>query len=283
MPALSDNGRGTTLKTVERSIAVLDLVASTAEPPRVRGVAAALGLNLSTAYHIVNTLLRTGYLSKEANGSLRIGPRIATLYAALVRGTDFSRQLRPFVEALAVESGDTAYLTRWDGGSVVIVAVAEGSQSLRVTGLQVGFSGSEDRRASGRAVLAYLSEADVNAVLNRLDPDTPRRNRAAGEARLRAQIDEVRRVGYATDEEDYEPGICCVAAPYFDAIGDVAGSVSISGPTVRSKMLREIGLPGVIAAAERISQLLAGTDLRSAPTSHRRAASERDLTDPHPT
>ncbi len=255
---VSDNDRGTTLKTVQRAIGVLDCVATSSEPPKVRRVAQALNLNLSTAYHLVNTLIEGRYLTKEPDGGLRIGPRIAVLYASLMRGTDLSRQLRPYIETLAADSGETAYLTTWNGGSVVIQAVAEGSQSLRVTGLQVGFSGSEDRRASGRAVLAYLPEIDVEAVADRLYVQVPAHLRRSRLANLESQLEEVRQSGYAVDNEEYEPGICCVSAPYFDATGKIAGSVTVSAPTVRAGALHRVALPRVLATAKRISDLLAG-------------------------
>lgn len=258
MAQISHNDRGTALRTVQRAIAVLNLIAARPEPPRVRDVARELGINLSTTYHLANTLMAGGYLARDDDGGLRVGPQIGVLYAALERGTDHSRLLRPYVDALASESGETAYLTRWDRGSVVIAAVAEGRQSLRVTGLQVGFSGFEDRRASGRAVLAYLPEAAVAAVVDRLFRELAPDERAGREATLAEKLAAVRALGYATDEEDYEPGICCVAAPYFDAAGKVAGSVTVSAPIVRLGTLRTAVLPRVRAVATEITRVLRG-------------------------
>lgn len=259
MLTASHKDKVTTLRTVERAISVLDLIATSFDPPRVRRVAQTLGLNLSTTYHLVNTLTANGYLTRDPNAGLHIGPRIAVLYAALERTADHVRELRPFVESLAFESGETAYLTRWDGKSVVIAAVAEGRESLRVTGLQVGFSGFEDRRASGRAVLAFLPGKDLETVAGRLYEGLPAAELTARRAHLETALGEVRSLGYATDEEDYEAGICCVAAPYFDAIGAVVGSVTVSAPTVRFGALRRTVLPRVRAAAADMTRVLGGT------------------------
>ena len=261
MIRVSDNEKTTTLRTVERAIDVLDLIATSTEPPRVRRVSEALGLNLSTGYHLVNTLMAIGYVVRDRDGGLRIGPRIAVLCAALEREGGHVRQLRPFVESLAAGSGETAYLTRWDGGSVVISAVAEGRQSLRVTGLQVGFSGSEDLRASGRAVLAFLPADDLEAVSRRLFGDLPAAERAERQAYLDAILVVVRAIGYASDEGDYEQGVCCVSAPYFDATGAVTGSVTVSAPMVRLGALRKTALPLVRAAATEMTSTLAGAGL----------------------
>ena len=260
MASISNNDRVTTLRTVERAMAILELVAASAEPPRVRAVSRAHGLNLSTTYHLVNTLLAREYLARDGDGGLRIGPRVAILHAALQRGTGDLRQLRPFVEALAFESGETAYLTRWDGRAVVITAVAEGRESLRVTGLQVGFSGSEDRRASGRAVLAFLGPDELRGVTDRLFSGLAPAERGDRLENLESKLAAARVAGYATDEEDYETGICCVAAPYFNAVGRVVGSVTVSAPTVRRGPLHELVLPRVRAAARDMTRTLGGSD-----------------------
>jgi DNA-binding IclR family transcriptional regulator len=260
MPRISDIDKKTTLRTVERAIGVLDLIATSTEAPRVRGISDALGLNLSTTYHIVNTLIANGYVARGVGGGLSIGPGVAVLHTALESGSGHVRQVQPFLQSLASESGDTAYLTRWDGASVVIAAVAEGRESLRVTGLQVGFSGCEDRRASGRAVLAFLPNEDLVAVTARLFGPLTLPDRAERQAHLDAVLAAVRAIGYATDEEDYAPGICCVAAPYFDAAGGVAGSVTVSAPMMRLGVLRRTVLPRVRAAARDMTRVLSEAD-----------------------
>ncbi len=264
---IRDDEAGTTLKTVERALRMLEIIAAHPGPVQVRQVAVELGHNVSSTYHLVNTLIAGGYLVKDGSGSLRLGPKIGMLSAALARGDDYASLLRPLIEQLAAACGETVYLSRWQRDRVVIQAVVESAQSLRVTGLTVGYSGSEDRRASGKAVLAFVPETTVDAVLQRAMPDATEAERAFRAARLRAELAMVRQYGFAFDNEDYEPGVCCVAVPYFDGAGEVAGSVAVSAPAARIDTLRHTICDQVRATAAQMSRLLHAPQAVEGPAS----------------
>src|SRR5688572_16565426 len=107
----SKNGDATGLKTVDRALSVLEIVATAPAPLPVRKVATALGHNVSSTYHLVNTLISRGYLAKDGAGELRMGARVGTLYASLTRSSDLARQMRPILDRLAAECEETVYLT----------------------------------------------------------------------------------------------------------------------------------------------------------------------------
>ncbi len=244
------------LKTIERALQVLELVAEAPSAPSIKDLAGLLDRNLSTTYNVVNTLIGAGYLTKDGLGNLRIGGRVAILNRALERDLDYARILRSFAEEVYASSGETVYLTRLSEGRVAIQLVLEGRQSLRVTGLAVGFSGSEDRRASGKAVMAHLPEPTVRAIVEQNHPGegTPRiQDRLDG---LAPALVAVRAQGFAFDDEEFEEGICCVAAPYFDVTGAVAGSLAASGPAVRRELVCGPIRESVVAAARRMSEAL---------------------------
>jgi DNA-binding IclR family transcriptional regulator len=168
---LSDNEKTpTTLQTVERALAFLETVAQARRPPRLKEVAEALGINVTTSYHLLNTLQMAGYLTRDSDGSLRIGGRTAILYQGLVRNFALGRELTPVIEELSGSTGETAYIAALNREKVIIQAVVEGDQAVRVTGLYVGFSGSEHIRASGKAVLAHLPDEQRNAALRHCMP-----------------------------------------------------------------------------------------------------------------
>ena len=245
----------TTLKTVERALQLLEIVASEPTPPGVREVADALGHNITSTYHLVNTMIASGYLTKNAAGRLSIGRKINELHAAYVKNSDFSAAVRPLVESLAGLTDETVYLTRFTANASVIEMVVESTRSLRVTGLRVGYSGSEDRRASGKAVLAYLPAAGLAEVFERLHPEleATRRSRALDE--LSRELLTIRENEFAFDDEDFEDGVCCVAVPYFGWDGAVAGAVAASSPSVRKERLLAEVRPLVAATARQATEL----------------------------
>jgi DNA-binding IclR family transcriptional regulator len=256
MPSSSNTESRTTLQTVERALSFLEFVAEARTPPRVRDVAEGLGLNITTTYHLFNTLLARNYITRDSDGKLRVGTRATLLYNSLVRTLAPSRELRPIVERLAAETDETAYLTSLVGTGVVIQAVIEGSQTLRVSGLNVGYSGQEHVRASGKAVLAQLSDPARTAVL---EPQLAMLGDAERQKFLGAfgaELEGIRSRGYATDDQGYERGICCVAAPYFGSDGQVVGSITISAPAVRYTRSKRTLTTAVIEAAAHASRIL---------------------------
>jgi IclR family acetate operon transcriptional repressor len=62
--------------------------------------------------------------------------------------------------------------------------------------------------------------------------------------------------GYAVDQEEFEEGVCCIAAPYFDLSGRVHGAVSVSMPTFRAPLMGDQIRPQVLRAAEEVSRVL---------------------------
>jgi DNA-binding IclR family transcriptional regulator len=204
---------------------------------------------------LVNTLIAAGYLDKNDAGRLAIGRKVSVLHAAYVRNSDFGEAARPLVAALGEGSGETVYLTRFTGDSSVIEQVVESTRSVRVTGLTVGFSGQEDRRASGKAVLAQLAPERLEQVFARLHPELADEERSNRLASLASELEAIRAQGYAFDDEDFEEGVCCVAAPYFGADGLVAGAVAASCPAQRVGRLRDTVRPQILRTAQQLTEV----------------------------
>lgn len=249
----SDNEkRPTTLQTVERALAFLETVAQARRPPRLKEVAQALGINTTTSYHLLNTLQMAGYLTREGDGTLRMGGRSAILYQGLVRNFALGRELMPVIEDLSASTGETAYIAALNREKVIIQALVEGDQAVRVTGLYVGFSGSEHIRASGKAVLAHLPARQRDAALSHCLPGA---STAALEVAIR-ELDNVRQQGLALDDGHFQDGVCCIAAPFFRSGGSVAGSLAVSVPAARFAAARERIADAVRSSARRASELL---------------------------
>src|ERR1700742_3430498 len=178
----------------------MEAVAQARQPPRLRDVAETLGINVTSSYHLLNTLQLAGYVTRDADGTLRIGGRAAILYRGLVRNFELGRELSPLVAALSATTGETAYIAALNRGKVFIQALVEGDQAVRVTGLYVGFSGSEHIRASGKAVLAQLPDDERDAVLEQCLPGATADERDV----VIGQLNRVRERGWALDDGSFQ-------------------------------------------------------------------------------
>lgn len=246
----------TTLQTVERALSFLETVAEAQRAPRVKEVASELGLNVTTCYHLLKTLQRRGYITRESDGTLRVGGRVAHLYQGMLRRFALGRDLHDIVQQVSVATGETAYLSAYSGDAVVIQSVVEATQAVRVTGLNVGYSGSEHVRASGKAVLAFLPHEKRAAMLNHSMGDSTVREYADTTARLDTEFEQIRRQGWAKDEEQFDNGVCCLAAPYFTADGSVLGSIALSAPSTRFHEAKDKLTEAICEAGWEISAYL---------------------------
>lgn len=244
------------LRTAARALSFLECIALADTPPKLKDVAAELGLNITTCYHLFNTLQDKGYVTRGPDGTLRIGGRVALLYRGLVRHLLFGRDLHPIVAELSDVTQETAYLASLNGNGVIVQDVVEGSQAVRVAGLHVGFRGSEHIRASGKAVLAHLDEEGQRAILEPITREMSKRARTQLRAQLDRDLEAVRAQGWALDDREFDEGVCCISAPLFGPSGEIAGSLAVSFPAERFEENKEKSLQALKEAASRASQML---------------------------
>lgn len=254
MDQISNNERG--LGTVRKALTLLDWVAAQPSPPSVRDCAVALGLNLTTSYHLVNSLCDARYLRKDAGRRLSVGPQVAVLYGVLARNAQPTRVLLPVLEDLRAKTGETCYLSSWESGEVLMQIVVESPQALRVSGLYAGSRGPAHCRASGKAMLAFIPEREREEYLARGPFQVVTGHTITDPDRLRAELHVTALRGYSVDQEEFEEGVCCIAAPYFDLSGRLRGAVSVSMPTFRAPLMGDRIRPELLRAADEVSRVL---------------------------
>jgi DNA-binding IclR family transcriptional regulator len=247
-----------TLQTDDRAFALLELVAMSPSALSVAEAAERLGLNISTCHHLVKTLEGRGYLKRDAARKLRLDSGVVRLSAAFTGVDNFDEELELILQRIAREVGETAFASEWDGNDMIIRHVVEGTYTLRVTGLTVGLSGTPHSRASGKAVLAFLPAESRSGWLDRsvLEPITA--HTITERAALETTLNDVRMAHYATDLEEFALGVCCVAAPYFNATGRVLGAITVASAKPRFEANFELYRDTVVSAASQITAILSG-------------------------
>lgn len=245
------------LGTVRRALRVLDLFVESRGPLSPRAIASRLGLNISSVYHLLNTLTHDGYVIRDpATARYALGAKVPRLYAAYVDTLGSSPRLSEIVQRLAAETHESAYLALYRAGQVVVAEIVESTQAVRVATLYVGYSENLHARALGKAVLAHVP---AEAVAAHFAAEPPRQLTRRTLVELDAIEAELRRVaahGYAEDLEEFAEGVCCAAAPFFGHDGLVAGALAISQPHFRYQRECERIVDAVRRAAHDASAAL---------------------------
>ncbi len=243
--------------SVLRAIAILETVASAPRGLTPKAISAALGLHLSTCYHLINTLAMAGYLTRRPDTQAYVlGAKIAYLNSAFLQTIPVMPVLMAQVQALHDQTGETAYLSRWQDGDLVITAIIEGQKPVRVQSLYVGYRGSAHAMALGKALLAYLPDAEREAFLERQPFPACTAYTITTAVALRRELLQVRQRGYSLDIEEFAPELCCVGAPIFDRQGHLQASIAVSIPRSRYERCQERLIEAVLGTARRASHNL---------------------------
>lgn len=222
----------TRIQSVSRAVSLLVAIAESSNGLTAKALSEKFGLSLPTTYHLLSTLWAEGMLAKDNARIFRLGPRAAVVAEAYNRLDSVPESYRDALQAIARRTGETTYLGAWRRGGVQVLDTAEGTQAVRVVGLDVGFTEDLHARASGKLLLAYASDDDRDAVLAgaRLRKLTP--HTITKKADLLAELAQVRNDGIAFDRQEFQLGVDCVSAPIWRG-GRVAACITVSSPTHR--------------------------------------------------
>jgi DNA-binding IclR family transcriptional regulator len=220
------------IAAVLRGLAVLDMFSREVSVVGIADIARTLGVHKSSASRVASTLAAAGYLrATGVQGHYRLGPRLISLGALADSGSGLEDLVMPHLRALSEATGETGHLAVLDGSQAVTIGVADGWHTVRMHSW-VGKSSPAYLSSMGKALLAGRSEAVVRGLYP--GPLEPATNRSITSVdRLLDAIESIRARGYATDDEELEIGLRCVAAPIFDRDGLVVGALSVSGPSQR--------------------------------------------------
>jgi DNA-binding IclR family transcriptional regulator len=259
------------IASLQRGLAILELLAEEPEGMLAKTVSFRAGLNLSTCYHLLNTLVACGYVVKLADtqrfaltGKLSYPP-----HAALEQARTLP-ELQPHLQALRDLTAETAYLSLRQGQEIVVGMIVESPQALKVSLLHVGYSGAAHATAYGKAILAYLDERDVMGYLAGFGLPSLTRNTIAEELTLLRELAAVRERGFSLDIEEFASGVCCIGAPIFGGSGRVVGSLAISLPASRYQAGRAPLTRHVVATARAATRALTVLGYTAPSPLHRR-------------
>jgi len=230
--------------------------------------AAEFGVPVPTMHHTLKSLAHAGLLEHDQNKRYVIGHRVGALSDAFLRQHAVPAHLRQPLEWIAETTEETAYLAAWRGPEIRILASVEGRQAVRVAGVHTGFYEHAHARATGKLLLAFADVARREGYLatHQLERVSPKA--VTDRIALLQQFERARELGYATDEDEFAPGVSCISCPIYDD-DDVVGALTVSAPTTRYLHNRSELLECVRRGAE-----MASSRQRS-PTASRRDALAR--------
>jgi len=205
-------------------------------------------LPVSTIHRFLANLEASGFLNCGSDGVYRLGISCFTIGQAALGQLDIRRVSLPYLQELNRQTRETIHLTVLHGLSVVYVEKLDSPEQLRIHS-RIGAAVPLHCTAVGKVMLAYMPDEERKKLLPQLTLKRLTPNTVGNLQELEAELNRVRKNGYACDLEEHELHIRCVAAPIWDHAGGVHASLSITAPMVRMPVTRLRQLAPVIQTA----------------------------------
>lgn len=242
-------------ESADRVADVLLLFAQSDRPLGVTEIAQSLSLSKAVVHRILQSLTtRSLTWVVPGESTYILGPAATTLSMRAWSQLDLRSLAAPILRKLRDDTRETTTLSVLIGHQRIYLDQYESPQEVKMV-VELGPRLPLHSGASSRAILAHLPEGVIDTAVAQLQELRPDLDVAA----YRDRLAEVRTKGYASSINERGTGSASIAAPFFDAHGNVLGSVSSSGPAFRyGEEGHEEHVRLVIDAARAITARLSG-------------------------
>ncbi|WP_208653923.1 MULTISPECIES: IclR family transcriptional regulator C-terminal domain-containing protein [Halomonadaceae] len=195
-------------------------------------VATRTGMNRARARRFLLTLHALGYVRKQ-NRHFELAPKVLQLGYAFLSANNYRSVIQQYLEDITAEIGESSSLGVLDGDDVIYVARSAASHRLMAISLSVGTRLPAAHTSMGRVLLAQLTDAELDAYLERVVLERYTDKTVADKQALHKCILKVRKQGYAISDQELDSGLRSLAVPAFDANGRLLGAINISTNAAR--------------------------------------------------
>ena len=267
--ARSDGGTLPRVRAVSRAIAIMR--AFTPEQPRLSlsAIAGSAKLDAGTTRRILVTLRDEGIVEQDAkSGHYALTVQTMRFASAVPDGQSLRDVAEDLLRTLADEIGATAFLSVARGDQAICLARFHGAAPVEVRWWALGVGRPFNCGAAPRLLLAHLPEQDRERIL--AQPLTAQTDKSITDPdELRAELDKIRRDGWAFARDDVALGLSAVAAPVCDDRGALVAAMSLGGLTqhILGDTPEAEGAPRalgpLLACCARLSERISGLDFIS--------------------
>ena len=232
MKAESSTSRPARSQSLERGLAILSAFRSSQPLLGVSELAREVGLGRSTTHRYVATLTDLGYLEQDAaSRRYRLGPRVLDLGFSAIHSMELRELSVPYLQRLSDETGHTVNMALLDDTDIVYIercrSSRQGQREIDLN-LHVGSRLPAYCTSMGKVLLANLPESRRDELLDRTELLQRGPNTLTSRTKLLAELERVRDVGLAVNNEELAFGLRSIAAPVHGHDGEVVAAINLA-------------------------------------------------------
>ncbi len=244
------------INVLDRAFRILDVLSDAQQGCQLADLSRSLKVPKSTVHRILMVLERHRYVRREpGDGKFRLGSKALELESSAVAGMDVTQVCRPFLKQLVAETDETAHLGVLCNRQVISLANEQSWHTL--TPSTIGRNVPAYCTSLGKALLAFLPEKEMEEYLLAQKLERRTANTIIRVEALGTELRKIRLRGYAIDNEEFEEGLKCVAAPVRNRSGQATAAIGTAGPVSRLGRDRMgVVTNAVVKAAAGLSEAL---------------------------
>jgi IclR family acetate operon transcriptional repressor len=249
------------IPNLRNSCRILKLLGQHPDGLKAAELARQLDIPVTTTLRIMTTLHLEGFARKH-EGRYELGPVLIQLGNAALAGTEIRELALPLLHKLTRAVDETAHLAIPCDERALIVAVEDSPHPLGASS-RPGFLAELHCSSTGKIFLSYLHRDRLAEIVRDSRPERRTPHTLTTLPQLKREVEVTLKRGYSLDNEEFNLGVRCVAAPVFDADGNVKAAIGITASTIRFTKERVPELAAKVREkAAELSRLLGYADTR---------------------
>lgn len=221
------------VQSVDRALSILELLSDYEQGLGVTEISKITKLHKSTVYRLLSTLIYKGFVLQDpATNKYKISLKLYELGIKKLKDIDILKASEIYLRKLMKEVNEVVHLVVRDNYDIVYIDKVEADNTIRMAST-IGKRSPMYCTSVGKVMLAYLSDNEVKKVWENSKIEEYTVNTIIDFDKFEQELFNIKKNGYAVDDEENELGVRCVGAPIFNHNGTIEGAISVSGPTMR--------------------------------------------------
>jgi DNA-binding IclR family transcriptional regulator len=244
--------------SLDKALNVLEMIAQAGDT-RLSTLAAETGYPPATIHRILGVLVRRRYVRQDPSTKrYMLSLKCLDIFSRVKDNLEIITAARPVLQKVVENTGETANLVCFENMEAVYIDQISNTKSLLRMFTRVGARVPLHSSGVGKAFLAGRPQKEVLEYFRSAKRVPYTKNSLVKEDEFFRDLEETQARGYAVDREEFEDGVGCIAA-VITQNGEVAGAMSISGPSSRllgantGKLADEV-VRGAAAISQRLSE-----------------------------
>jgi IclR family KDG regulon transcriptional repressor len=219
------------IQALDRALQIVDLFDEHTTELKITEISVRMGLHKSTVHSLLKTLMLHGYIGQDADsGKYKLGLKLIEKGQLMMQTLDIRAVAKKNLTDLCMRTGQTTHLVIMSGKEGIYIDKVEGVKAV-IRYSRLGGRVPLHCSAVGKVLAAFQSEEKQRKLLSDYTITIHTPNTIGDMTRFLEELAQVRKQGFAIDNQENEPGVRCVAAPIYDHSRQTVAAISLSTMT----------------------------------------------------